>query len=95
MIMPECGCFYVEFEEEKCFCVEFEKESQFCVEFGEIIMVEHGFNPYEGPYEVTPLAFIEQKLPTKDKNMLDDVTVFEIPYDEVSNPTGTTVVIAS
>lgn len=81
----ECGCFFVQFEEEQCFCVD----------FGEIIMVEHGYNPYAGPYEVTPLAFTEQKLPTKNKNMLDDVTVFEIPYDEVSNPTGTTVVIAS
>ena len=42
MIMRECGCFLVEFEEDQCFCVEFEDESQFCVDFGEIQKVSTG-----------------------------------------------------
>lgn len=51
-------------------------------------------DPYLGPYEVTPQVY-EQTLETKNKSMRDDVTVYEIPYAEVSNIYGTTVVIAS
>ena len=43
---------------------------------------------YEGAYEVTPKPFIEQVLETKNKSMVDNVTVFEIPYSEVTNPQG-------
>lgn len=42
---------------------------------------------YEGSYEVTPRK-VEQILPTKNKSMLDNVTVFSIPYVEVSNLGG-------
>lgn len=49
---------------------------------------------YEGPYEATPMI-TEQFLETKDKSMLDDVTINPIPYQEVSNPYGTTVSIGS
>lgn len=42
---------------------------------------------YEGRYEVTPRK-IQQKLNTKDKSMSKDVTIFAIPYNEVSNPYG-------
>lgn len=47
---------------------------------------------YIGDYEVTPKSF-EQELPTKSKNMKDDVLVHKIPYYETSNLTGTTVYI--
>lgn len=47
---------------------------------------------YTGPYEAIPKAQ-SQTLETKDKSMKDNVTVAEIPYHEVSNETGTTVVI--
>lgn len=47
---------------------------------------------YDGPYEAIPKAH-PQTLETKDKSMKDNVTVAEIPYHEVSNETGTTVVI--
>lgn len=51
-------------------------------------------DPYEGPYEVTPT--VEGfTLPTKTKSMAKDLAVLEIPYAEVSNISGTTVVIAS
>ena len=42
---------------------------------------------YEGTYEVTPRK-VEQVLATKNKSMSDNVTVFSIPYAEVSNLGG-------
>ena len=42
---------------------------------------------YEGPYSVTP-QFEDQVLETKDKLMLDDVTVDAIAVSSVSNPAG-------
>lgn len=47
---------------------------------------------YSGPYEAVPKTQ-SQTLETKDKSMKNNVTVAEIPYHEVSNQTGTTVVI--
>ena len=54
----------------------------------EIIMGGGKLPSYEGEYTVTPKAFIEQTLETKNKSMASDVTVLEIPYSEVSNPEG-------
>lgn len=51
--------------------------------------------PYTGDYTVTPLAHEQTVLRTKGKAMTDDVTVLEVPYYEISNPTGDTVYIAS
>ena len=50
---------------------------------------------YEGPYRVIPKAWRDQILATKQKLMTDDVTVEEVPYSEVSNPDGTTCIIAT
>lgn len=47
---------------------------------------------YEGSYNLVPKA-VSQAIETKDKVMKDNVTVAEIPFHEVSNETGTTVVI--
>ena len=50
---------------------------------------------YIGNYEVTPKAE-EQVLNTKDKIMVDDVTVKKVPYYETENDEGgLTVYIAS
>ena len=43
--------------------------------------------PYEGEYEVTPRLY-EQGLETRNKLMLNDVTVHEIPITMTSNPQG-------
>lgn len=43
---------------------------------------------YKGAYEVTPKPWEETVLPTQDKLLTGDVTVFEIPYAEVSNVQG-------
>ena len=50
--------------------------------------------PYEGEYAVTPKVE-SQVLPTRNKFMLDDVTIKEVPVFRVSNTSGgTTVYIA-
>ena len=85
-MMCDCGCFILEFLEE---------DAEFVLDFGEVYEIDHDYDPYLGPYEVTPLAWQDQVLPTNGKNMTDDVTVFEVPYAEVSNPYGDTVTIAS
>ena len=76
--------------------LDFIIEESFDLDFdiGEVTVV--GTLPwYEGPYTVTPEAWNEIVLPTRQKSMRSDVTVEEIPYAEVSNLNGTTVVIAS
>ena len=47
---------------------------------------------YEGAYEITPRV-IEQTFETENKYMEKDLTVLAIPYCEVSNQSGTTVII--
>lgn len=72
-----------------------EEESEFHACFGEVIEVDHHFDPYPGPYVVIPKAWQDQTLYTENKNMTDDVLVTEVPYTEVSNLHGTTVSIAT
>lgn len=43
---------------------------------------------YDGPYAVFPSLSEDIELPTEDKQMRDDVTVFKVPYAAVSNPYG-------
>ena len=47
---------------------------------------------YKGPYEVYP-EVTKQEFETMDKRMVSDLAVMEIPYHEVSNVSGTTVII--
>ena len=48
---------------------------------------------YSGAYAVTPKT-VAQTLQTKDKKMIDDVSVHAIPYYEVGNDAdGTTAII--
>lgn len=42
---------------------------------------------YTGSYTVTPKV-TQVVLPTKNKSMVNDVTVFQIPFKEVDNPSG-------
>lgn len=51
---------------------------------------------YYGEYTIIPKAYAEQTMETKGKRMLDDVTIKEVPYYEVSNDDGgETVYIAN
>lgn len=49
--------------------------------------------PYEGEYEVTPKTYDEQILPTRNKRMINNLTVKKIPQYEVSNDSGYTLII--
>lgn len=57
------------------------------VSLGMIEIVRHDFPNYEGEYAATPTVE-EQILPTKNKSMLDDFVIHEIPYYKTSNPSG-------
>lgn len=43
---------------------------------------------YDGPYEVTPMVNTAQILPTANLFLSENVNVNQIPYYEVSNPSG-------
>ena len=43
---------------------------------------------YEGEYNVIPKAYEEQVLQTKEKTLLENVTVQKVPFYEVSNTSG-------
>jgi hypothetical protein len=43
---------------------------------------------YDGPYDVTPMPYTAQILPTSNLAMAEDVNIREIPYYEVSNTSG-------
>lgn len=58
-------------------------ECSFRADFGEVFMVKTE-DVYEGSYDVVPRVY-QQVLPTKDKLMLDDVTVEIIPIQKVIN----------
>ena len=61
---------------------------KFKVKFGEVQTVtEYIGDKYEGDYNITPSVEV-QKMETKNKIMLDDVTVNAIPYFDVSNTSG-------
>ena len=69
----------------------------FLANFGEIETITKyvGGGLYEGEYIVTPRT-VEQTMPTKEKVMLEDVTIKAIPFYDVSNTSGgSTVYIAN
>ena len=80
-------------EKEAEFRVGFEAASEFGLLFDESNGTS-GCIPYDGSYDITP-QLSDQILATKDRHMVDDLLVREIPYHEVSNiQRGTTVIIA-
>ena len=48
------------------------------------------YEQYKGDYDITPCRGADQVLKTNNKVMLDDVTIKEIPYSQVSNLAGGT-----
>ena len=70
------------------FYMTFQDDDPFRITFEDVIEVHHGGgDPYQGPYEATPI-FEEIILPTKNKHMNSDVTVHKIPVAVVENPGG-------
>lgn len=47
---------------------------------------------YAGSYSVVPKT-TSITLPTKNKSMLNDVEILQIPYAETTNPDGSTTVV--
>lgn len=43
---------------------------------------------YTGSYSITPKANQSQTLDTKNKVLINNITVFEVPYFDVSNNSG-------
>ena len=76
--------------------VDFKESSgnTFEADFGQITRVA-ATGAYTGQYEITPNPDEAIILPTKDKMMTKNLTVFKIPYWETSNPVGTTVYIGT
>lgn len=83
----------VKFNEIESFCARFiQTECTFHPFFGEIVTIRSD-EVYDGEYNVIPRVY-EQKLETKDKLMLNDVTVEVIPLARTLNVTnGYTVTI--
>lgn len=50
-------------------------------------VVHDKYPDYTGSYEVTP-KIRSQILPTKNTSLDEDIVIFDIPYQEVSNPSG-------
>lgn len=51
------------------------------------------YETYDGSYDITPSPHHDVVLPTANKVMNSDVSVFKIPYFETSNTLGYTVYI--
>lgn len=77
-------------ETDNSFKVDFKDvDSEFGAKFSEIQKVTEyvGGEEYEGEYVVTPKV-TEQSLPTKEKVLIEDITIKEIPFYNVSNASG-------
>ena len=63
----------------------------------EVVIVHNSgdYEYYDGAYHVTPKAYDDIALETKEKLMRDNVTVDSVPYYETHNEKGTTIYIAS
>lgn len=57
------------------------------IKIGTVQIVRRDFPNYRGNYVVIPNLTV-QVLETKNKSLLRDVVVHEIPYAETSNPSG-------
>ena len=71
-------------------------DENMAVKFGQAQPVPEfvGGEIYGGPYEVTPKV-TAQTIPTKDRVLLEDVIVLEVPvYRVINNSGGMTVYIA-
>ena len=64
------------------------QDSPIRMRISESITVGEQVETYDGEYIVTPKVDETQTLQTQNKKMVQDVTVLEIPYAEVSNAAG-------
>ena len=84
----------IEIENEETIELVSEEETVLDIQEEKIIVEVKDSDKYKGEYEFTPLAHQKQIVETKNKVLAEDITIFEVPYFEVSNKEGTTVYIA-
>lgn len=70
-----------------------ESKNNFITKFGDSLTIKSDVEDYKGVTTVTPLPRENVVLKTKQKKVLDDITVLKIPYFETSNQYGSTVYI--
>lgn len=73
-----------------CVTIEEDPEIEVCPSLS---FTQPVHSDYDGPYFITPEPFTDIVLNTAGKTLGNNVTVFEIPYYETSNVSGTTVYI--
>lgn len=83
----------LESEEELDLTLESEEELDVVLEIDIIEVPVYDHEIYDGEYDITPLAFQEQELETKDKLLEKNIKIKEIPFFETSNQYGNTVYI--
>lgn len=79
--------FRLRVEEEPEIKLQIEEEPEVNLGLVEEVIYVADMPQYDGPYQITPRK-AEIILPTKQKSMCDDVTIFQIPYASVDNPAG-------
>lgn len=87
--------FILESEEELNILINDEEEIDISMENDVIKVISDDVEKYEGIYDITPQAFQNQELYTKDKLLKENITVKEIPFFETSNQYGNTIYIGS
>ena len=70
----------------------FTAQAWLSVDFDVKVVQGSTFRVYDGEYIVTPKTE-EQSLQTKERVAMEDITVKEIPFFEVANATGETIII--
>lgn len=70
-------------EEQGAVIIETQDEQTVIFDFSD----GQGGDPYGGEYEVVP-SFSAKTLPTRDKRLLNDITIHSIPVSRTSNPAG-------
>lgn len=80
----------VQFNQKHNFPIEFKNlDRKFELKFGvvQLVTARPGTDYYEGSYKAVPQV-IAQTLETRHKYLIDDITICEIPFFNVSNNSG-------
>lgn len=84
-----------EFKELEIEVIEEIKEQEIEIQQENIVVEVLNADKYKGEYVISPKAYQEQELDTKNKLLEKNLIVKEVPFFEVSNLEGTTVYIGS
>lgn len=88
--MARNDVFYLDLLDEEGLTLDLTGGDEMELVIGEAVI---SYPVYEGEYEVIPRLNIDQILETRNKRMLADVTVHEIPVTVTTNPHGGRTVV--